>query len=153
MSPLGAEPITGKEMIADARQPVAALAEFYRAFNNRDLALMERNWGSGDDVVMNNPLGGVERGWDNIKTVYERIFSSQARVEVAFHDYKLLHYGEVFLAIGRERGRLVREDTHFDLAIRTSRFFRFAGGRWRQIHHHGSIDEPALLARYQLAVR
>jgi hypothetical protein len=26
-------------------------------------------------------------------------------------------------------------------------------GRWRQYHHHGSIDDPAALQAYQLAIR
>jgi hypothetical protein len=25
-------------------------------------------------------------------------------------------------------------------------------GAWRQLHHHGSIDEPAMLAEYQRAI-
>jgi hypothetical protein len=33
------------------------------------------------------------------------------------------------------------------------RAFRRAGGRWRQVHHHGSIDDPDLLGAYQQAVR
>jgi hypothetical protein len=37
------------------------LAEFYRAFNTRDLALMERNWISSDEASMDNPLGGSTR--------------------------------------------------------------------------------------------
>ncbi|MFF4402980.1 hypothetical protein [Streptomyces sp. NPDC001404] len=37
--------------------------------------------------------------------------------------------------------------------IRTSRYFRYEGGFWRQYHHHGSIDAPDLLRAYQQAVR
>jgi ketosteroid isomerase-like protein len=41
-----------------------------------------------------------------------------------------------------------------DLAIRTTRIFRRDGsGRWRQVHHHGSIEDAKLLAAYQAAVR
>ncbi|MDQ2802483.1 MAG: nuclear transport factor 2 family protein, partial [Pseudomonadota bacterium] len=43
-------------------------------------------------------------------------------------------------------------DKTIDLAIRTTRLFRRAGGRWRQVHHHGSIDDPALLVAYRTAV-
>jgi hypothetical protein len=27
--------------------------------------------------------------------------------------------------------------------------YRWTDGRWRQIHHHGSMDDADLLARYQ----
>jgi hypothetical protein len=30
--------------------------------------------------------------------------------------------------------------------------FGWRGGRWRQIHHHGSLEEPELLANYQALV-
>jgi hypothetical protein len=36
-------PVTGSEP-APPTMPIGALAEFYRAFNGRILALMERNW-------------------------------------------------------------------------------------------------------------
>ena len=35
------------------------------------------------------------------------------------------------------------------LEIRTSRYFRYEDGYWRQYHHHGGIDD----GRYQQAVR
>jgi ketosteroid isomerase-like protein len=145
--------ITGRES-ADPTTPAGALAEFYRAFNSRDLALMERNWETSPEAAMDNPLGGIKRGWPEIRPVYERIFSSPAGVYVEFHDYTLHVAGEVFWAIGRERGRFEREGAALDLAIRTSRLFRRdAAGRWRQVHHHGSIEDPRLLAAYQQAVR
>ena len=79
-------PITGREAISDPREPLTALAEFYRAFNAGDLALMAQNWDSAGDVVMDNPLGGITRGWPGIRDVYRRIFEGPARVNVALHD-------------------------------------------------------------------
>ncbi|MDP1572785.1 MAG: hypothetical protein Q8M04_00895 [Pseudomonadota bacterium] len=38
------------------------------------------------------------------------------------------------------------------LAIRTSRIFKKLEGRWKQVHQHGSIKDPELLARYPSAV-
>lgn len=60
---------------------------------------------------------------------------------------------EIFYAVGRERGEFRRGDTVLKLAIRTTRLFRLLAGHWRQVHHHGSFDDPELLARYQEAVR
>ena len=146
------EPVTGAETLGDRTEPFQALAEFYKAFNTRDLALMASNWDASDEVVMDNPVGGIMRGWPNIRRVYERIFGGPARVRVEFHDYTL-HVGDaVFYAVGRERGRFESAGASLDLAIRTTRIFRRVDGRWRQVHHHGSIDDPALLERYQRAV-
>ena len=60
----------------------------------------------------------------------------------------------IFYVVGRERGRFSRNGKTLDLAIRTTRIFRKADdGNWRQVHHHGSIEDPQLLAEYQQAVR
>lgn len=145
-------PITGNEE-SDQATPAGALCAFYRAFNRRDLAGVAHNWAQSGDIAMDNPLGGIRRGWDAIGEVYARLFAGPAQVYVEFHDYTLHESGEVFYAVGRERGRFVRNGIEVALAIRTSRIYRRIDGRWRQVHHHGSIDDPALLDRYQRAVR
>lgn len=144
-------PITGSEVMPPD-DPRAALVEFYRAFNARDLALMAQNWSQGSDTSMDNPLGGIRRGWAEIRCVYQRLFTGSARVQVAFHGYTLRQFGETFIAVGRERGVLTTPGQTLQLAIRTTRVFRRVGGTWRQVHHHGSIDDPALLRAYQEAV-
>jgi ketosteroid isomerase-like protein len=102
---------------------------------------------------MDNPLGGIKRGWAEIRDVYERLFASSGEYEFEFYDYTLQRYGEVFIAIGRERGQLVSSAGQvLELAIRTTRIFREVESRWRQVHHHGSIDNSEMLARYQQAV-
>ena len=146
------EPVTGSEQIDDFAHPLAALAQFYRALNSRDIALMEQNWDTTDDAVMDNPLGGIRRGWTEIRTIYERLFAGTNRYKFEFYDYTLQRYGEIFIAIGRERGEFASQGSHINLAIRTTRIFRWTDGRWRQIHHHGSIDDADMLGRYQRAV-
>lgn len=132
--------------------PETALEQFYAAFNGRDLALMADNWAQSDEIALDNPLGGIRRGWAEIRPLYERVFSGPATVYVEFYDYTL-HLGqEMFYAVGRERGYYRLDDTELALAIRTSRIFKKLEGKWRQVHHHGSIEDPELLARYQSAV-
>lgn len=145
-------PITGREDVLQLPPEVAALSEFYRAFNTRDLRLLSQNWATTDEVVMDNPVGGVRRGWPAIRAVYEGIFASAGEVTVEFHDYTLHRAPEMFYVVGRERGEYRSGDVRLPLAIRTSRIFREIDGRWRQVHHHGSIDNAALLAGYQAAV-
>jgi ketosteroid isomerase-like protein len=150
--PTEQEPITGDENLETLSGLSRALAEFYAAFNGRDLKRMEQSWANTDDVVMDNPVGGITRGWEEIRAVYERIFGGRSRVRVEFHDYTLHEAGEMGYAVGRERGELRRGDEVLRLAIRTTRLFRRIEGRWRQVHHHGSMDDPRLLAQYQEAV-
>ncbi len=144
--------ITGREMIADDNLPERALSDFYCAFNDRDLGAMAENWSQSDEASMDNPLGGIKRSWAEIRTVYERLFDGPARVCVEFYDHTLHRSAGFFLAVGRERGSFTSGDMTIPLAIRTSRIYRLEDGRWRQLHHHGSIDDPLLLERYQRAV-
>jgi hypothetical protein len=145
-------PITGGESDIDPKTPGGALAEFYCAYNKHDLALMERNWLTSPDASMSNPLGGLQRGWPEIRQLYERIFASPASVEVQFYDYTIHQFGAVFLAVGRDRGISHPPHATLELTCRTSRFFVLTDGRWRQFHHHGSIDDPKMLQLYQAAI-
>ncbi len=148
-----ATPITGREDRRSLPPPLRALSEFYAAFNSRHLDKLAANWADTDDIAMSNPVGGIRRGPEAIRAVYAGIFSSPARVRVEFHDYTLHQTPELFYAVGQERGEFRLGDTVIPLAIRTTRLYRLIDGRWRQVHHHGSFDDPELLARYQAAVR
>jgi ketosteroid isomerase-like protein len=145
-------PITGKEEQGNLSSPFQALVQFYHAFNSGNLKEMSDNWEQSEDIAMDNPLGGIKRGWAAISSVYEKIFNGQAEVYVEYYDYTLHENGDVFYAVGRERGFFQLGDTRVDLAIRTSRIFRRVGTSWKQAHHHGSIEDANLLATYQSAV-
>ncbi len=145
--------ITGSENIdIKSSDPIAALIEFYNAFNTGNIELMTKNWVKSDEASMSNPLGGVKRGWDSVKEVYSNIFNGSAKVYVEYYDYSIHRSGVMFCAVGRERGYFELGEQKIDLAIRTSRTYRLSCGRWNQIHHHGSIENPKLLAAYQKAV-
>lgn len=145
--------ITGTENIElETSDPRFALIEFYRAFNSGYLNIMSMNWDQSDLSSMSNPLGGLKRGWESINEVYRRIFKGPADVYVEFFDYTIHSSGSMFIAVGRERGYFQQGNNKIDLLIRTSRTYRLIAGRWRQIHHHGSIDDPELLKQYQTAV-
>lgn len=146
-------PITGQEDLGDLSLPFHALVQFYHAFNTRNLIVMAENWAQSDEIAMDNPLGGIKRGWNDIRQVYERLFNGPATVYVEYYDYTIHEAGEMFYAVGRERGSFRVGGEEITLAIRTTRVFKKLDGRWRQVHHHGSIDDPKLLARYQSAVR
>lgn len=144
--------ITGQENRSDLTTPYQALVQFYCAFNTGDMDMMSRNWAKSDEIAMDNPLGGIKRGWGEIQPVYESIFKGQAKAYVEFYDYTLHETADMFYAVGRERGYFQLGDEEITLAIRTSRIFQKIDGRWQQVHHHGSIEDPQLLAGYQAAI-
>jgi hypothetical protein len=146
------EPISGKEIQGDLSTPYGTLMQFYYAFNNCDLETMSRNWLQSDEIAMDNPLGGIKRGWEDIRAVYEKIFNGPAEVYVEFYDYTIHESTDIFYAVGRERGYFKLGPDRINLAIRTSRVFKLISSSWKQVHHHGSIEDPRLLEQYQSAV-
>ncbi len=144
--------ITGTENTENRTDPYSTLVEFYKAFNNGNLELMQQNWLHSSEASMSNPLGNLFRGWEQISTAYDRIFNGSAEVYVEYYDVTIHHSGDMFCAVGRERGYFRTNTKEIDLAIRTSRIYCFNNNRWRQLHHHGSICDSILLAEYQSAV-
>jgi hypothetical protein len=57
------KPITGQEDLRDLCAPQQALSQFYRAFNSHGMEMMGQNWARSDELVMDNPLGGITRRW------------------------------------------------------------------------------------------
>ena len=84
--------------------------------------------------------------------IYEKVFSGPAKVYLEYFDYTIHEGNDLFYAVGRERGRFQLGDDEMQLAIRTTRIFKKIADVWKQVHHHGSIDEPEMLDRYQSAV-
>jgi ketosteroid isomerase-like protein len=146
-------PITGNEDLGDLSQPQQALAQFYHGFNTRDLKMIDENFAHSNEIAIDNPLGGIRRGADEPHKLYEAVFKSAANVHVEFWDYTIDRAGDVFWAVGRERGTYHDGDAEKNLNIRTTRIFQMINGRWRQMHHHGSIEDARLLGDYQSAVR
>lgn len=149
-----------RDLRREARAPTedgarAALETFYHAFNERSLEVFEAVWAPKELISLNNPLGGIVRGLDDIRALYRRIFEGPAQVWVELHDI-VEYVSEISVVFtGRERGEFIRDGSAVLLAIRTSRVFQYFGPElgWRQVHHHGSIDDPEALAQYQRAVR
>lgn len=128
---------------------------FYYAFNHRDLAVLKQVWAEHDLIQLNNPLGGILRGYEPIAALYSRVFSGAASVWVELDDIIEFETENMIVFAGREHGEFALNNQTLALTIRTSRIVQWFGADvgWRQVHHHGSIDDSQLLEAYQRAVR
>lgn len=145
--------------IAQARTPgiVGArslIESFYYAFNQRDLAVFAQVWAEQDLIQLNNPLGGILRGYEAIAALYDRVLTGTASVWVEFSDIAEFETDGMVVFAGREQGEFSLNNQTMALSIRTSRIVQWFGPEtgWKQVHHHGSIDDPKLLEAYQRAV-
>lgn len=145
--------INGSETLdALENDELKSLSLFYAAFNMRQMDLMKRSWLNADEISMKNPIGGVRLGWAEISEGYKRIFNGKAEVYVEFYNFFIHKTDAMFFATGRERGYFKTSEAKIELAIRTTRIFIKRENEWKQVHHHGSIDNPDLLKAYQSAV-
>jgi len=144
--------ITGQETVEDTNHPINALINFYKAFNARNAEAAANNWAKQYAIAMSNPIGGIRRNWNAVKEGYDKIMGGEAKVYVEYHDFNFHLFDGVFYAEGRERGSLDTGEVQLGLKIRTSRIYKLFGDDWKQVHHHGSIEDPELLKRYQNAI-
>src|ERR1022692_4916498 len=117
-------PVTGREYNGDQREALQALAQFCRGLNSRNIEMMQQNWANSAEIAMDNPLGGIKRGWSEIRTTYEKLFDSKGAYRFEFYDYTLHEAGVLFYVVGRERGEIDVSGQPMKLAIRTSRIFQ-----------------------------
>ncbi|TAX34210.1 YybH family protein [Rhizobium leguminosarum] len=141
--------ITGNEPKAGNGDPLDALKDFYSAFNTADMPALEAIWVEGETPSMDNPIGGIRRGWGAIAEGYSKLFEGHAKVQVTFHDFTSQGGEDWHLFVGRERGQCETPKETLDVAFRTTRWFIRTNGLWRQLHHHGSVEDPKMLADYQ----
>jgi hypothetical protein len=131
------------------------LESFYYAFNHRNMDVLRLVWAEHDLIQLNNPLGGILRGYEPIAALYGWVFSGSASVWVELSDIVEFQTDATIVFAGREQGEFALNNQTLTLSIRTSRIVQWFGTEvgWRQVHHHGSIDNPRLLEAYQHAVQ
>jgi len=136
-------PLPGARDRFDLRDPIQALARFYRAFNERDGAVMEQVWEHSPEVAVISPLVGLARGWSVVRGMYERGFQGPLKLTTEFYDYTTHRSGEVFYAIGRERAHSSSPRGSMEVGGQATNILRQRpDGTWAMIHHHVSVADP-----------
>ena len=145
--------------IAAAKEPgingaLACIESFYYAFNNRDIKVFSQVWHNHSQIQLNNPLGGIIFGKSSITRLYEKIFTGPAEVWVTFSHIVVFETPKMITFAGQENGAFHKAEKELSLKIRTTRIVSYheEAQQWGMVHHHGSIDDPHLLAQYQAAV-
>jgi ketosteroid isomerase-like protein len=96
-------------------------------------------------MVVISPLADVVRGWSEVRRAYVGLFSGRMTITTEFFDYTLHRSGEIFYAVGRERGQTaVGDRTLHQTARATNIFRRGKDGTWKLVHHHVSVAGPKL---------
>jgi len=120
-------------------QPILEVnTAFYRAFENRDIRLMDQTWWQGNGSICIHPGGNIIKGWDNIRSSWEKIFKNTDYIEIDTEiitteiDYAIAYVVVKENVTQMQRGRKIQGQS---LATNS---FRKMAQQWYLVHHHGS---------------
>ncbi len=118
---------------------IAANEAFYQAFEKRDIEAMTAVWSHGIGSLCIHPGRNAVRGWDEIRSSWDRIFRNTNYLEIDIEiinteingDLAYIVLIENVLQVG-SGGRRVKA-----LSIATN-VFECMAQKWYLVHHHGS---------------
>lgn len=111
---------------------------FYRAFEKKDLTLMNQTWWQGDSSICIHPGGKMIQGWEKIRSSWEKIFQNTDYLEIDTNvivtevDYAIAYVVVMENVMQVRRGRKLKAQS---LATNS---FRKMAQKWYLVHHHGS---------------
>jgi ketosteroid isomerase-like protein len=115
-----------------------ANARFYRAFETLDIEEMDRVWVHGEHACCVHPGWPLLRGWDAVRTSWQRIFANTGEMRFTLADVNVTVGGDLAWVTCTEN---ILSEVNGRVAVTailaTNLFERSADG-WRIVHHHAS---------------
>jgi ketosteroid isomerase-like protein len=115
-----------------------ANARFYRAFETLDIEEMDRVWVHGEHACCVHPGWPLLRGWDAVRTSWQRIFANTGEMRFTLADVNVTVGGDLAWVTCTEN---ILSEVNGRVAVTailaTNLFERVADG-WRIVHHHAS---------------
>ena len=122
-----------------------ANAEFYAAFESRDLDRMAEVWERSDRATVTHPGWPTLHGWARVAASWEAIFANTPYIQFVLTDESVTVHGDAAWVTLDENilqatgGPGTGADEELSGSrIATTNVFARAGGDWRLVVHHGS---------------
>ncbi|HZP27340.1 MAG TPA: nuclear transport factor 2 family protein [Acidimicrobiia bacterium] len=124
---------------------IAANAEFYAAFEARDLDRMAEVWERSDRATVTHPGWPTLHGWARVAASWEAIFANTPYIQFVLTDESVTVHGDAAWVTLDENilqstggGATGSDEELSGSRIATTNVFTRAGDRWRMVVHHGS---------------
>ncbi|MGI0488739.1 nuclear transport factor 2 family protein [Pantanalinema rosaneae CENA516] len=111
---------------------------FYRAFEKKDLEAMTTIWSHGTDCICIHPGRNALRGWEAIRSSWEKIFRGTAYLEIETEILRLEISGDLAYVVLTETVLQVAAGRQVRAVSIATNLFELMGGNWYLVHHHGS---------------
>jgi len=127
-------PMDGPDDDMSTAEVRAANAEFYSAFEGRDLDAMSDVWDHADRVTCVHPGWPVLTGWASVAASWFALFDGPQRLQIIVTDEQVNVVGRTAWVTCNEN---LLESGGTQTVAATNVFVRDSSG-WRLTHHHGS---------------
>ncbi len=112
--------------------------QFYRAFENLDVGLMDSMWAHEEYVTCIHPGWSIRLGWPAVRDSWVVIFNNTFSMEFELTELQVQVAADVAWVICTENiSSRVGESPQNSRVVATNLFERI-GDEWKIIHHHGS---------------
>ena len=112
--------------------------QFYRAFENLDVGLMDSIWAHQEYVTCIHPGWSIRVGWPAVRDSWVVIFNNTFSMEFELTELQVQVAADVAWVICTENiSSRVGESPQTSRVVATNLFERI-GEEWKIIHHHGS---------------
>jgi ketosteroid isomerase-like protein len=130
---------------AEMQAVTEANAEFYAAFEARDLDRMAEVWERSDRATVTHPGWPTLHGWARVAASWEAIFANTPYIQFVLTEESVTVHGDAAWVTLDENilqttgGPGTGSDEELSGSrIATTNVFARAGGQWRLVVHHGS---------------
>lgn len=117
---------------------LAANEAFYRAFEKKDIEVMDTVWSQGTGSLCVHPGWNVLRGWKEIRTSWVKIFKNTAYIEINTDIITTEVRDHVAYVVLVENVLQVANGRRLEAQSMATNVFELLGGKWYLVHHHGS---------------
>ncbi len=112
--------------------------QFYRAFENLDVGLMDSMWAHQEYVTCIHPGWSIRVGWPAVRDSWVVIFNNTFSMEFELTELQVQVAADIAWVICTENiSSRIGESPQNSRVVATNLFERI-GEEWKIIHHHGS---------------
>ena len=127
-----------------------ASEQFYGALNreiNGDPGPMMEVWSHGSEVSTMHPLGGINVGWEDVRTGWEQAAQAISDGQVSLEDLVVVPLADdVAYTVGTEHGQAKVGGDTVGVDWRVTNIYRREGGEWKIVHHHTDVSPEVVEA-------
>ena len=125
-------------MSAERDAVLAANDAFYRAFEKRNLEMMEAVWSQGVDCLCAHPARLPLKGWPDIEESWRKIIGHVDYIEIETEIISVEVNGDLAYVVVVESVLQVVKRRRVEAQSLATNVFERMGGQWFLVHHHGS---------------